>query len=106
MKTFWCAPGGWSDRQLADGTVIVTSPTGRTYTTHPGCRIFFPTAHHHRRPAPTGRRGAFRRPRTDDAAAQTTRAADYARRIKRERALNDAYIAERNKPPPFQAGFA
>ena len=43
MKTFWCAPGGWSDRQLADGTVIVTSPTGRTYTTHPGCRIFFPT---------------------------------------------------------------
>ena len=30
-----------------------------------------------------------------------TRAADHAQRIKRERALNDAYVAERNKPPPL-----
>ena len=43
LKTFWCGPGGCSDRQLPDGTLIVTSPTGRTYTTHPGSRLFFPT---------------------------------------------------------------
>jgi hypothetical protein len=30
-----------------------------------------------------------------------TRAADRARRINEERALNDAYVAERNRPPPF-----
>jgi hypothetical protein len=32
---------------------------------------------------------------------QRTRAADLAHRIKCERALNDARVAERNKPPPF-----
>ena len=30
-----------------------------------------------------------------------TRAQDRARRTDAERALNDAYIAERNKPTPF-----
>jgi hypothetical protein len=30
-----------------------------------------------------------------------TRAAERARRINQERALNAAYVAERNKPPPF-----
>ena len=102
MKTFWCGPGGWSDRQLADGTVIVTSPTGRTYTTHPGCRIFFPTCNITTADLPP--------PAADPPAAgrglmmprrKRTRAADHAQRIKRERALNDAYVAERNKPPPL-----
>jgi hypothetical protein len=32
---------------------------------------------------------------------RTTRAAHRARRINDERKLNDAYVAERNKPPPF-----
>ena len=31
----------------------------------------------------------------------TTRAQDRAKRIDAERRLNDAYVAERNKPPPF-----
>ncbi len=39
IKTFW---PGFSDRQLADGTVIVTTPTGHTYTTRPACSLFFP----------------------------------------------------------------
>jgi hypothetical protein len=30
-----------------------------------------------------------------------TRAADRLRRINSERALNDAHVAERNRPPPF-----
>jgi hypothetical protein len=31
-----------------------------------------------------------------------TRAADRMRRILEERARNDAYVAERNRPPPFK----
>jgi hypothetical protein len=31
----------------------------------------------------------------------TTRAQDRAKRIEDERRLNDEYVAERNKPPPF-----
>jgi hypothetical protein len=30
-----------------------------------------------------------------------TQAENLAKRIEAERKLNDAYIAERNKPPPF-----
>ncbi len=37
LKTF----GGWGDRQLADGTVVWTSPTGQTYRTSPaGADLF------------------------------------------------------------------
>lgn len=39
LKTF----GGWRDRQLADGTVIWTSPTGNTYRTSLRERICFPS---------------------------------------------------------------
>ena len=38
LKTF----GGWRDRQLADGTVIWTSPTGHVYTTSPAGTDLFP----------------------------------------------------------------
>jgi hypothetical protein len=38
LKTF----GGWRDTQLADGTVIWTSPTGRTYRTSPAGADLFP----------------------------------------------------------------
>jgi hypothetical protein len=42
LKTFWTALGGWCDRQLVDGTLIWTSPTGHTYTTYPGSLHLFP----------------------------------------------------------------
>jgi hypothetical protein len=38
LKTF----GGWRDRQLADGTVIWTAPTGHTYRTVPAGVDLFP----------------------------------------------------------------
>ncbi|WP_293000788.1 HNH endonuclease signature motif containing protein [Mycobacterium sp.] len=38
IKTFW----GWSDRQLPDGTLIWTSPSGQTYVTTPGSAMLFP----------------------------------------------------------------
>ena len=40
LKTFWC--GDWTVSLDPDGTATWTAPTGKTYTTHPGCRIFFP----------------------------------------------------------------
>lgn len=38
LKTF----GGWRDTQLADGTIVWTSPTGRTYRTFPAGADLFP----------------------------------------------------------------
>ena len=35
-------PGGWRDRQLPDGTIIWTSPTGHTYATYTGSKLLFP----------------------------------------------------------------
>jgi hypothetical protein len=39
VKTFW----GWQEKQLADGTLILTSPAGRTYVTTPGSALLFPS---------------------------------------------------------------
>jgi hypothetical protein len=97
MKTFWTGIGGWADQQLPNGTVIWTAPSGKTYATHPGSRLFYPhwnvtTAE---LPPPTGQpppadsRGLMM-PRR-----QRTRTADVAAAIKAERALNQRDI------PPF-----
>lgn len=42
LRTFWTGDGGWSDKQLPDGTIVWTSPSGHTYTSHPGARLYFP----------------------------------------------------------------
>ena len=39
VKTFW---PGWTDQQLPDGTLLVTTPTGHTYTTKPAAALLFP----------------------------------------------------------------
>ncbi len=98
IKTFW---PGFTDRQLADGTVVVTTPTGHTYTTKPASSLFFPgwaiTT-----PAPPGipaEPGAHRTLMMPT--RKRTRTQTRADRIKTERALNDAHLAERNQPPPF-----
>ncbi len=100
LKTFWTGPDGWSDVQYPDGTIVWTSPTGQTYTTRPGSRLLFPrwnttTATLPELSAPEHDRGLMMPTR------RRTRAADRARRITCERALNDAHVAERNRPPPF-----
>ncbi|WP_237572320.1 HNH endonuclease signature motif containing protein [Mycolicibacterium lacusdiani] len=43
LKTFWGGSTGWRDRQLPDGTMIWTSPHGRTYVTEPGSKLLFPS---------------------------------------------------------------
>jgi hypothetical protein len=95
LKTFW---HGWSDRQLADGTVVVTAPTWHTYITRPGSSLYFPTWAAHT-PAPPST------PTTPSAhrtlmmpKRKRTRTQTRADRIGAERALNDA---ELNEPPPF-----
>lgn len=99
LKTFW---DGWSDVQFPDGTVEWTSPTGKTYVTHPGSRVIFPRWNITTSPLPP-------MPTVDPTRARTlmmptrrrTRAQNRIAYVKRERALNDARVAERNKPPPF-----
>jgi hypothetical protein len=39
VKTFW----GWREQQLPDGTLILTSPAGRTHVTTPGSALLFPS---------------------------------------------------------------
>ncbi len=39
IKTFW----GWDEKQLPDGTLIVTTPAGHTYVTTPGSALLFPS---------------------------------------------------------------
>lgn len=92
LKTFWTGRGGWSDRQLPDGTIIFTAPTGHTYTTYPGSRLLFPALclpGSQPPPASTDTRPAEHRG-LKVPLRRRTRAQDRAQHIQ----------AERNKPPP------
>lgn len=118
VKTFW----GWRDEQLPDGTLILTSPAGRTHVTTPGSALLFPSLCRATggMPAPEveppgdycGSRTAMMPRRT------RTRAQDRATRIATERRRNrDARTARREErassyvatvpsktdeePPPF-----
>ena len=100
IKTFHCGPGGWADQQLPDGSITITAPNGRTYTTTPGGTLFFPqlatpTATLVLPPDPPTS------PHRELAAPKRvrTRARQRAYRIAHERARNRAHY-EAN-PPPF-----
>jgi hypothetical protein len=112
LKTFYTGVGGWTDRQLADGTVEWTAPTGHTYTTEPLGALFFPAL-----AVPTGE---IVLPNAVPPAAgnralmmptrRRTRAAERSARIAGERRINEARIAARaaqrriaarSDPPPF-----
>ncbi len=99
LKTFWGGPHGWRDRQLPDGTVLWTSPSGQTYTTHPGSWLLFPSLC--RPTAPVELSAAEAAAAVAGAETQTdrglamprrrrTRAQDRAARIAAERLLNEA----------------
>jgi Domain of unknown function (DUF222) len=115
LKTFYTGLHGWADRQLPDGTVQWTSPSGKVYTTTPAGAMFFPAL-----AVPTGEivlaphggppgtsRGLMMPTRT------RTRAQDRARRIARERIGNKlriyferkqesyAWLNTKPQPPPF-----
>ena len=100
LRTFWTGEGGWADRLLPDGTLQVTTPAGRTYTTRPGSALLFPgwnttTAAPPATPittTPTPGRAHLMPQR------KRTRAQDRAYRIKAERDYNAARIAAGDKP--------
>jgi hypothetical protein len=101
VKTFFVGHNGWSDRQLPDGTVIWTSPAGRTYTTKPAGALFFPQL-----AVPTGELALPDPPVVPSAGRglamptrRQTRAAERANRIQWERELNEKRWAA--DPPPF-----
>jgi hypothetical protein len=72
LKTFFGGPGGWTDQQLPDGTIILTAPTGHTYRTEPHGAAMFPAlgAAHRRTGHPASTAGARHRPHRHDAAPQ------------------------------------
>jgi hypothetical protein len=110
VKTF-C---GWSDQQLPDGTVVLRSPTGHTYSTEAHGAAMFPAL-----AQPTG--DLDLPPHTVDPATdrtammprrKQTRAQDRRDRINAERRQRSELIAEQErqhqawlaanyKPPPF-----
>jgi hypothetical protein len=104
LKTFH---DGWSETQKPDGTIILTTPTGHTYTSIPTSRLLFPTVNTTSAPIPPGNPTPIApKPRAPDKTAkmpkrQRTKAKDRAYRIAAERALNDAHVAEREQRPDF-----
>ncbi len=105
IKTFWTGKGGWKDQQLPDGTVILTSPSGQTYTTKPAGALFFPCLG-----TPTGTIEVAVTDRTDTTTTvegvgrglmmprrRRTRAQDRAERIAAERRVNEERIAEERR---------
>ncbi len=79
LKTF----GGWRDTQLDDGTVIWTSPTGRTYRTSPAGADLFPQ--------PRGPACAAPAPNRRSRSKQRSARITQARRHNREqRPINEA----------------
>ena len=113
LKTFHTGPHGWTDRQLPDGTVIFTAPTGHTYSTEPHGGTMFPAL-----AQPTGdfevtvaeasaNRGVMMPTR------RQTREQDRRDRIAKERRERTELIAEEHQrrrqawraatyePPPF-----
>ena len=99
VKTFW----GWRDQQLPDGTIILNSPSGKTYVTTPGSALLFPSLC-----APTGDLPAPEAdPTTDYCGDRTammprrrrTRQQDRAHRVAVERRQNhQARTTRRPKP--------
>ncbi|GBE68118.1 hypothetical protein MFM001_45800 [Mycobacterium sp. MFM001] len=114
LKTFYTGLGGWADRQLPDGTVIWTAPTGHTYTTTPGGAVYFPIL-----ADPTGELvlpTAISQPGENRGlmmpTRKRTRAAERSSRVAAERRVNEERLAEERRkraawqaanyePPPF-----
>ncbi|GAB7070820.1 HNH endonuclease signature motif containing protein [Mycolicibacterium hodleri] len=114
LKTFWSGENGWCETQLDDGTIVWTAPDGRTHITTPGSRLLFPELSHPTRTVqvsgvPARHASGLTMPRRT-----TTRAQDRARRIQRERELNQEsepgmdevesrgdHPPDDESPPPF-----
>ncbi len=113
LKTFYTGPGGWTDRQLPDGTIVFTAPTGHTYTTEPLGGTLFPALAQStgELPVPTLDKSAPYRggmmPRRKQTREQDRR--DRINQERRERTeliaeeeqQRQAWLAANYEPPPF-----
>jgi Domain of unknown function (DUF222) len=110
LKTFW----GWHDRQLADGTVIWTLPSGQVYVTSPGSAVLFPaltvpTGNLPDAPqAPDDRCGertamtpTRRRTRSQQRSQRITTERNQNRSDRRQRVHRYARTTADDEPPPF-----
>jgi Domain of unknown function (DUF222) len=101
LKTFWA----WRDEQHPDGSIVWTAPSGQTYTTHPGSRLFFPALCQPTAPliltdaSPT----AVEHSSLTMPLRKTIRTQARAQRIHHERRLNKAIVEQvaRESIPPF-----
>ncbi|MDH6243079.1 HNH endonuclease signature motif containing protein [Mycobacterium sp. OTB74] len=103
LKTFWTGPGGWRDRQLPDGSIVWTAPTGHSYISVPGSRILFPD-HAITTPLPTTDTRDLDIPDAPGRGLmmptrRKTRTQDHARRIAYERTLNEQELADAGSEP-------
>jgi hypothetical protein len=96
LKTFYTGYGGWADRQLPDGTVEWTAPSGQIYATTPGGCFFFPAL-----AASTGELNVARGIEPSDIARglimprrKRARAEDRHYRIASERRINEERLAQ------------
>jgi len=99
LKTFYTGCGGWADRQLPDGTVEWTAPSGHAYSTSPGGSLFFPVwatstgeLKIARSDEPSGSARGLMMPRR-----QRTRAQDRRYRIGAGRRINEERLAEERR---------
>ena len=106
LKTFW----GWREKQLPDGTLILTSPAGHTYVTTPGSALLFPSLCHAvgmacspeaDPPARDHATAPITQPAHDLPKRRRTRTQDRANRVATERRQNrDARMARTGPAPP------
>ena len=113
LKTFWGGPTGWRDRQLPDGTIIWTSPHGRTYVTEPGSKLLFPSLCRPTAPVTLTTEAAERartqhNPGLTMPRRQRTRAQGRAQRITDDRRLNEAEANQEaaSSRPPWRSAEA
>jgi hypothetical protein len=79
----------------------VTTPAGHVYSTKPGSSLFFPSWAINT-PAPAATPTAINEHRAMMMPSRKqSRARARTERVNAERALNDAHVAERHRPPPF-----
>lgn len=113
IKTFYTGPGGWTDRQLPDGTIEFTAPTGHVYTTEPQGAALFPILgtptgdlnlppeqepHPNRGVMMPKRRQTREQDRADRINAERRERADLNAEQERQR---QAWLADNYEPPPF-----
>jgi hypothetical protein len=103
VKTFL----GWAEQQLADGTLILTSPAGQTYVTTPGSALLFPSLCYAVGGLPTPEADAPPPDYCDQRTAmmpkrRRTRAQDRAAKVATERRRNrDARLARKAAIPSY-----